>query len=406
MTFRTSILWSLKNLRRNLSRSILTMIGIIIGIAAVITIVAIGEAYKSKTIEEITGDNEGNIILNTIFMPNDDYSNFEDMNQTHFTEKDGELLRYKDYIESLEFMDDDQALGVPIDINIRHTNIQAMMDGFEETNHEDIIGRNLMKVDNDRMKNVAVVDGSIFSDNVDDNDFEKYLGSILTMNTINYEIIGIIPSLEEEEEELFFGFEPDIKIPKSTYENFKNSNNNIYGIEIVLKENVDVKESIKDVEKTLNESGSDKDKGKYEVFDSSGIVNMLGGVLNTITTFIAIVAGISLFIAGIGVMNMVYTSVSERTLEIGIKRALGARKKDIKREFLLEGIMITFSGGFIGYILGMVIAFIASFFLELTVRPSPTTAIIAVSISIVIGITSSIFPAQKAANKNTIDILR
>lgn len=68
--------------------------------------------------------------------------------------------------------------------------------------------------------------------------------------------------------------------------------------------------------------------------------------------------------------------------------------------------MITFSGGFIGYALGMIIAIIASFFLELTVRPSLTTVVIAISISIVIGISSSIFPAQKAANKNTIDILR
>ncbi|MDZ4907422.1 ABC transporter permease, partial [Clostridium perfringens] len=124
---------------------------------------------------------------------------------------------------------------------------------------------------------------------------------------------------------------------------------------------------IKELENTLNSFEGNRVEGKCQITDTSGIVKLLGGVLNTITMFIASVAGISLFIAGIGLMNMMYTSVSERTREIGIKRALGARKKDIRREFLIEGIVITIMGGIIGYILGIILANIISMYFKLVI---------------------------------------
>lgn len=399
MTLKTIILSSLRNLRRNLNRSVLTMLGIIIGIAAVITIVALGEAYKSKTIEDFTGKDKESIVLNATFTPKDTSTN---PNQSYFTDRDGNLLKGKEYIESFELLHDDQAFGALINVDLRGVQVQCIIGSFEETNNEDIIGRNLNKIDNDRVKKVAVINESILPK---DSDAEQYLGGIITLDNNNYEIVGIIPSKENEASSLF-SFEPNIKVPKKTYEKFNSTNNIIYGIQITLKKDADVNKSIDDIEKTLNEGGSKKELGKYEVFDNSGVINVLGTVLNTITTFIAVVAGISLFIAGIGVMNMVYTSVSERTLEIGIKRALGAKKKDIKREFLFEGIMITLSGGFIGYVLGILIAVIVSFFLKLSVKPSITTVTIAISVSVIVGIASSLLPAKKAANQNTIDILK
>lgn len=399
MTFRTLILSSLRNLKRNLKRSILTMLGIIIGIAAVITIVAIGQAYKEKTIEDFTGDTNGNVMLTTSFSPNDTTNTSI---ESYFLEKDGRLLKNKDYIDSFEFLYDNQSFGALTTGTIRDIKVQGVINSFEETNNEDIIGRNLEKIDSDREKRVAVIAESILPE---DSDLEDYLGSIITINNINYEIVGIIPSKGEEEISLF-SIDANIKVPKKTYEKFNSNKNQIYGIKVILKKDADVKESIKDIEKTLNDEGSKKDIGKYQVYDSSGVIKILGSVLNTITTFIAIVAGISLFIAGIGVMNMVYTSVSERVLEIGIKRALGAKKKDIKREFLFEGIVITLTGGIIGYILGIVIAIIVSYFLNLKAKPSLTTVIIAISVSVIVGIISSILPSKKAANQNTVDILK
>lgn len=198
----------------------------------------------------------------------------------------------------------------------------------------------------------------------------------------------------------------DVRIPKETYDKYFSSIKKVEGLKITLKNDSDVKASIKEIENTLNSIDGNRVKGKYEIIDTSGIVNLLGGVLNTITMFIASVAGISLFIAGIGLMNMMYTSVSERIREIGIKRALGARKKDIRREFLIEGIVITMVGGLVGYILGMIIANIISMYFKLVITPSLFTSLLAIGISIVIGLASSFIPARKAANSNTVDILK
>ena len=198
----------------------------------------------------------------------------------------------------------------------------------------------------------------------------------------------------------------DVRIPKETYDKYFSSIKKVEGLKITLKNDSDVKASIKEIENTLNSIEGNRIKGKYEIIDTSGIVNLLGGVLNTITMFIASVAGISLFIAGIGLMNMMYTSVSERTREIGIKRALGARKRDIRREFLIEGIVITMVGGIVGYTLGMIIANIISMYFKLVITPNLFTSLLAIGISIVIGLASSFIPARKAANANTVDILK
>lgn len=109
-------------------------------------------------------------------------------------------------------------------------------------------------------------------------------------------------------------------------------------------------------------------------------------MLDQMTLFISAVAAISLFIAGVGVMNMMYISVSERTKEIGIRRALSANAKSIKRQFLFEGIVLTVSGGVIGYILGILIAFAASFALPFSVRPDMMTVLISIGTSVVIGV--------------------
>ncbi len=399
MTLSSLILSSFKNLKRNLKKSILTMIGVIIGITSIITILALGEAYRNKTIQNFTGKNKGSIVLNVTFDPN---NNLKNLKQSYFTEHDKRLLKDKYYIESLELLYDNQTFGGLVNFNFRGKQIRGTLGNFEKTNNKNIIGRNLNKLDNDRLNKVAIINENMLPKEYN---IEKYLGDIITLDNIAYEIIGII-TLKEAEKNSIFTIEPSVKIPKKTYEKYSRINNITYGIKIIIKNNVDVKKSIDDIEMTLNENGTNKDRGKYEVFDNTGIINILGTVLNTITIFIALIAGISLFIAGIGVMNMIYTSVSERTLEIGIKRALGAKKKDIEREFLIEGIIITLSGGIIGYILGILITFIISYFLKFTLKLSLTTIIIALTISIIIGIVSSILPAKKAANRNTIDILK
>ncbi|WP_346867475.1 MULTISPECIES: ABC transporter permease [unclassified Clostridium] len=391
---------ALRNLIRNRKRSFLTMLGIIIGIAAVITIVALGEGYKNKTIKDFTGENEGKVVLNAMFTP----SNAEHINATgnSFNNNDKRAVERLQGIESVEYIYSSNEYGELVDLQVRGAAIQGMASKVEKTDSPKIIGRNLTEKDNENSTRTMVLRESVIDDKVGEK--EELIGGIATLKGITFEIVGIIES--DEDEEFSFSFKPDIQIPKNTYDKFFPSSDVVQGMSITLVNGVNVKDTIKSIENTLNEEGSKKAEGEYMVMDTSGIIKIMGSVLNTLTLFIAGVAGISLFIAGIGVMNMVYTSVSERTLEIGIKRSIGARRKDIKREFLVEGVVITVTGGVIGYVLGIIIANIISYFMHMAIIPSLFTASVAIGISIFIGIVSSIIPANKAASANTIDILK
>lgn len=402
MKFRVLIFTALRNLNRNKKRSILTMIGIIIGIASVIAIVALGQGYKNKTIKEFTGETDGAVVLMASFSPEtftEEVSSMEFFNNKHKDSVEG-----LDSVESVEFQYSSNSFGEYMQMDVRGKVINVLVKPVEEFDiAEDAFGRNLTKNDNLLKNRVIFASEQTLKSNFDD--VEKLVGGIATINGISLEIVGI-KKAPQEEEISFFNMGGDVRIPKETYDKYFSSIKKVEGLKITLKNDSDVKASIKEIENTLNSIDGNRVKGKYEIIDTSGIVNLLGEVLNTITMFIASVAGISLFIAGIGLMNMMYTSVSERIREIGIKRALGARKKDIRREFLIEGIVITMVGGLVGYILGMIIANIISMYFKLVITPSLFTSLLAIGISIVIGLASSFIPARKAANSNTVDILK
>ncbi|EOR25544.1 MULTISPECIES: ABC transporter permease [Clostridium] len=402
MKFRVLVFTALRNLNRNKKRSILTMLGIIIGIASVITIVALGQGYKNKTIKEFTGETDGAVVLMATFSPEtftEEVSTMEFFKDKHKSE-----VENLESVESVEFQYSSNSLGEFIQMDFRGKNINAMIKPVEEFDVSDeVFGRNLTNNDDLLNDRVIVVAEQTLKNNFDN--IDELVGGIATINGIAFEVVGI-KKAPPEEEISFFDMGGDIKIPKKTYDKYFSGLKKVEGLTITLKKDSDVKASIKEIENTLNSIEGNVIKGKYQIIDTSGVVNLLGGVLNTITMFIASVAGISLFIAGIGLMNMMYTSVSERTREIGIKRALGARKKDIRKEFLIEGIVITMVGGVVGYILGIIIANIISMYFKLVITPSLFTSLLAIGISIIIGLASSFIPARKASNANTVDILK
>ena len=142
-----------------------------------------------------------------------------------------------------------------------------------------------------------------------------------------------------------------------------------------------------------------ENRGKYLLMNN-------GTLIKGPSLVIGLVGGIALVISGIGIMNMMYTSVSERVKEIGIRKAIGATQNDIKAQFLLEGLILTLVGGIIGFALGEFFAFFISFFLPFKASFDYFTIMLAVGISSAIGIVFSIIPASNASKKNTIDILK
>ena len=190
---------------------------------------------------------------------------------------------------------------------------------------------------------------------------------------------------------------------------FTNDDNEVLEKVLVTGEKGSDKKDVgKKVEKVLNKKGTGVSEGQYSYEDNEAVMKTIGSVLDTITYFVAAVAGISLFIAGIGVMNVMYISVTERTEEIAIRRAFGAKGRDIEIQFLVESVVLCLIGGIIGLILGIIIATLIDLVTPEMVKSSVSlgSVILAVGVSTLIGIIFGWIPARSASKKELIDIIK
>lgn len=200
--------------------------------------------------------------------------------------------------------------------------------------------------------------------------------------------------------------ESNISIPEKVYERYFTNDSSSSTLVVTLENEATPATVTTDVIKRLEEKGTMKDFSEYVVFDTALLTDGISQILGTITLFISCVTGISLLIAGVGVMNMMYISVSERTKEIGIRRALGATRNSIRLQFLLEGVTLTLVGGIIGYIIGIACAYLIGSLIDVSVSIDFFTIALAVGVSSGIGIIFSVMPASEAAKKDLIEILR
>ncbi len=151
---------------------------------------------------------------------------------------------------------------------------------------------------------------------------------------------------------------------------------------------------------------SDSTLADFNTMNMADLVSTVSSVTGTFTTLLAAIAGISLIVGGIGIMNMMLTTVTERTKEIGLRKSVGAKKRDISLQFLAEAVMLTFLGGVIGVALGWLVSFGISYSGILQTSISLSSVLIAFGVSAGIGIVSGYYPAKRAASLNPIDALR
>ncbi|WP_285119949.1 ABC transporter permease, partial [Lactococcus petauri] len=263
------------------------------------------------------------------------------------------------------------------------------------------LGRQLTSQDNQILNKVALIDENtakeLFSN------ANNALGNGIEIDGQIFRIVGIFPG---DSQDSLFSSSVNIEIPKNTYEFYFKTNKNTSSLTVTLDDGVSPDKVTSKIINILKEKGTLRNSGDYDVLDTSMLTEGIGKILSTITYFITAIAGISLFIAGVGVMNMMYISVSERTKEIGIRRALGATRNSIRLQFLMEGLILTVSGGVIGYLFGMVFAYIVGSLIKVHVSIDAFTILLSVGISSVIGLVFSVMPASEAAKKDLIDILR
>ena len=408
MNFYVNFRSAFKAINNNRKRSILTMIGIIIGVSAVIAILAIGRSYERQTIESLTKSDNGKIQAQILFNPNDD--SFYETNRPAFQSSDLELVRQVSGVESAEFeKQESNSISFSALVQNKNQSIEAKL--VQQTKSDILVGHNLSKADNLNRSRVAVVNEDLAKDLYGTP--ENALNRGVLISGQNYAIVGVYSGTEMSDEEAqmasMFGemSSYQVQIPKKAYEYYLIKGDDAsYSILVTMKKGTRPDEVTNKVLDKLKKSGSMRQQGSYRSFDTAILSKGIGKVLSTITYFITAVAGISLFIAGVGVMNMMYISVSERTKEIGIRRALGATQRSIMIQFLIEGVLLTFTGGVIGYFIGMILAYGIGSLMKIHVTVDLFTIVVAVGVSTLIGLIFSVMPAREAAKKDLIDILR
>jgi len=374
-------------------RSILTMLGVIIGVSSVILIVAIGQGGEELIKSQITGSNN---ILEVYYEPLEENSAMEVSEQSKlFTEEDLTAVSKLNNITDVSASGSNNS-NVQYKGNSTNSTINAINDSYI------------------KLKNLRVNEGSIFqanqftsrtriciiSEKLKKSLFknEKVVGKVIW---INYQPVKVIGVMEGKDSLLSFNIN-EVYIPDTSY---KVMFGDIDYTELSVK--VDETKNLKkvglEVESTLNKVNNSE--GTYKVSNLEQISSSISSVTKIMTFIIASIASISLIVGGIGVMNMMLVSVTERTKEIGIRKALGAKRTDILLQFLVESVTITLVGGILGILFGVGSSKIISSVAGWPSLVSWEVILLGIIFSMFIGILFGILPANKAAKMNPIDAL-
>lgn len=397
MSLLDSIKISISSILAHKLRSALTMLGIIIGVGSIITVVAIGKGGEAALKSQFAGDGNNTIDINFTLdegdpfgMPLDQASTFtqENLIQLRSIPEVSHVITTNNAMETLVM--EEEKIG---------TQIYGITEEYFSVNPANILkGRKLNEGDFSQSNNVVMINEKAAEDFFKNS---SAVGQILEIKGQPFQVIGVY----KVEKDIFgFGL-PELLLPLSLWPV-------LYGtdeIQSVTLQATDVSKlevAGKKGANMLNDTKSPDLKGKYEVFNLQEIQDSISKVTNIMTMIIGGIASISLFVGGIGVMNIMLVSVTERTREIGIRKALGATRGKILLQFLIEAMTLTLFGGIIGIGLGIGGAYVVSSFAKWPPLVSADVVIGGVLFSMILGIIFGLMPANKAAKLDPIDALR
>lgn len=389
-----SLNMSIHAILSNKMRSLLTMLGIIIGIASIVSVVALGNASQAKIMEQINSMGTNTIDI----MPG---TGFGDM-------RSGRVRTLKvsdsDYLAKQSFIDNSTpSVSSSGTLVYENYSLTAQLKGvgaefFEVKGRKIAQGRIFTKQEVENMASVVVIDDNTLNELFADN--PNPVGEILIFNKKPLEIIGVAV---EDNNPGPMSDSMNLWTPYTTAMYKINGTNNIDSITVKISDNVNSQVAEESVENILTALHGKKD---FFMINSDSIKQTVESATNTMTFLIASIAVISLIVGGIGVMNIMLVSVTERTKEIGIRMAIGAKQADILQQFLIEAILICLVGGVMGIILSIFIGFCFNTFSEnYGMIFSTASIVLALSCSTAIGIIFGYMPAKNASNLNSIDAL-
>ena len=389
----------------NKARSGLTILGIVIGIGSVIAMISIGQGAQG-TIEaniESIGSNLIMVMPGFQRMVGSQVSAGRGSAQT-LSQEDADAIQNE--ITLVKAIAPDVSRRYQITAKGKNTNTQVIgtVPAYTDVRNIQIdIGSFITEQNTRSLSKVAVLGPTtrddLFGEGVNP------VGQTIRINRMDFKVIGVTKSKGGTG----FGSQDDmIFIPLSTAQRFLAGNDYVSTISVQAINQSSMAAVQQEIAALLLQRHNivNPQLADFQVMNQADIVATASSITNTFTVLLAAIAGISLIVGGIGIMNMMLTTVTERTREIGLRKAIGAKKKDISTQFLTESVMLTFFSGILGVILGWVLSLVISKFGNINTSISLFSILLAFGVSAAIGIVFGYYPARRAASLNPIEALR
>lgn len=417
---------ALFSLKANKMRALLTMLGIIIGIASVIAIMTVGNSVTSYVSNTMTSMGASNITVGLQQKEAEEETTKEGMSfgsterrrmaeeEDYFTKE--MLENYcETYADSIEAISAQESIGngkITDDHLYANISLSGVSLGYFLANDMELAeGRFFNEKETSDGKMVAIVSDKVVN-NLYDGDRQKALGGIFQANINDrFYPCTIVGIYEYEQSTMGFSFVAEKDITTSVYIPLKAAQDinhtSVYSqFTVVTKNDVDADSFATDTENFFATYYRKNRDFAPLAYSMSTIVEAMTEMMSTLTMAISIIAGIALLVGGIGVMNIMLVSITERTREIGTRKALGATNASIRLQFIVESIVICIIGGIIGIILGVIMGSVAANLMDAPAVPSVESILLSLTFSMGIGVFFGYHPANKAAKMDPIEALR
>ena len=424
MRFADNVMEAMSCLRMNLMRSILTMLGIIIGITAVIAIMTIGSSMQGYLVETMSGFGINNITV-SLRSKQDSGPMFGGVRTVFMSPTEDRDLMTSEMLDALkkEFPDEIKAFSISETIGQGQTvrgadyanlTLMGVNSEFLTANSITMLrGRFIAEDDIDARRRLAVISdkfaANIFGD-------ENPIGSEIIIQTQDHIDIYTVLGVYEHDDGGFaalmgfntasdYDINTDVYIPLSVAQKVNNSRG-FFSFTVLSETGVNSTELARKIEGFFGRYYSHNDNFGVGAFSMESMVEEVTSMLNTVSLAIAGIAAISLLVGGIGVMNIMLVSITERTREIGTRKAIGASNGEIRTQFIIEAVVICLVGGAIGILFGTILGAVGANYLGFPAQASVFSIILAFGVATAIGIFFGYYPANKAAKLDPIDALR